>query len=167
MKIFPILILSLPLTACVSQPVEYTAYEPLHLDGLDLMQVSDVVHYAESEIPVLSTGEYRPLMRRFVWQNNGSGSLNDGNAKMVHVYFDTNKSNITKRGVAELSGSLNDPDFQTVHLKGYADPRGSNLYNQKLSERRTNAVAKYLKGKGVTVLSTDSFGEDDLPEYEY
>ncbi|MBQ9619608.1 MAG: OmpA family protein [Neisseriaceae bacterium] len=155
------------LTACVSQPVEYTVYEPLHLDGLDLMQVSDVVHYAESEIPVLSTGEYRPLMRRFVWQNNGSGSLNDGNAKMVHVYFDTNKSNITKRGVAELSGSLNDPDFQTVHLKGYADPRGSNLYNQKLSERRTNAVAKYLKGKGVTVLSTDSFGEDDLPEYEY
>lgn len=167
MKTSLILAVLLSLTACVSQPVKYTVYEPVHLDGLDLMQVSDVVHYAESEIPVLSTGEYRPLMRRFVWQNNGSGSLNDGNAKMVHVYFDTNKSNITKRGVAELSGSLNDPDFQTVHLKGYADPRGSNLYNQKLSERRTNAVAKYLKGKGVTVLSTDSFGEDDLPEYEY
>ena len=37
-----------------------------------------------------------------------------------------------------------------VTITGHADRLGSQTYNQKLSEKRANAVATYLKNKGVT-----------------
>lgn len=37
-----------------------------------------------------------------------------------------------------------------IMITGYADRIGSQTYNQKLSEKRANAVAAYLKNKGVT-----------------
>jgi outer membrane protein OmpA-like peptidoglycan-associated protein len=37
-----------------------------------------------------------------------------------------------------------------VHLIGHTDPRGSDEFNQDLSERRAQAVALFLKGKGYT-----------------
>lgn len=44
-----------------------------------------------------------------------------------------------------------------VLVTGHADRLGSQQYNQKLSEKRANAVAAYLKSKGVTA-ETDIFG---------
>jgi OmpA-OmpF porin, OOP family len=37
-----------------------------------------------------------------------------------------------------------------ITITGHADRLGSQTYNQKLSEKRANAVAAYLKSKGVT-----------------
>ena len=44
----------------------------------------------------------------------------------------------------------------TVKIVAYASPEGSDTYNKKLSQRRANAVADYLRGKGVTV--TEAYG---------
>jgi outer membrane protein OmpA-like peptidoglycan-associated protein len=41
------------------------------------------------------------------------------------------------------------PDIQKVRIEGHTDSRGSDDYNQKLSERRANAVKDYLLKKGV------------------
>jgi OOP family OmpA-OmpF porin len=38
-----------------------------------------------------------------------------------------------------------------VLVTGHADRLGSQQYNQKLSEKRANAVAAYIKSKGVTI----------------
>ncbi len=48
-----------------------------------------------------------------------------------------------------------------LRIDGYADPRGSNQYNQKLSERRVNAVRDALAKAGVPAarVSTGAFGE--------
>lgn len=53
---------------------------------------------------------------------------------------------------------------------GATDTRGSEQYNLNLSQRRANAVVKYLTGKGVnsTILAPEGHGEKDLkyPECE-
>lgn len=44
---------------------------------------------------------------------------------------------------------MNDSTIDDVLIVGYTDRIGSDKYNQKLSERRAEAVKKYLVGKGV------------------
>lgn len=47
-----------------------------------------------------------------------------------------------------------------IVITGHADRLGSQTYNQKLSEKRANAVAAYLKNKGVTTpVDTIGVGE--------
>jgi outer membrane protein OmpA-like peptidoglycan-associated protein len=53
--------------------------------------------------------------------------------------------------------------FQTVAIHGYTDSRGSEEYNQGLSERRANSVKAYLAAQGVdsTRLSASGMGQAD------
>ena len=37
----------------------------------------------------------------------------------------------------------------SIKIRGYADPKGTDAYNLKLSERRAKAVMGYFAGKGV------------------
>ena len=50
-----------------------------------------------------------------------------------------------------------------IVVAGHTDSTGSNAYNQQLSERRANSVARYLLAKGVVEARIDSvgFGEDN------
>jgi len=49
----------------------------------------------------------------------------------------------------------------SAKIVGYTSSRGSNAYNQKLSENRANAVVEMLKEKGVNAnqLSSSGMGE--------
>lgn len=68
------------------------------------------------------------------------------------VYFDTDKAELTPEAEAELNKMVRhlfeNPNF-SIRLFGFADPRGSVEYNQKLSERRVDAVKKYLMRRGI------------------
>ncbi|MCB9687082.1 MAG: OmpA family protein [Alphaproteobacteria bacterium] len=44
---------------------------------------------------------------------------------------------------------LANPDLGRVEVAGHTDDRGSDAYNQKLSEDRARSVAEYLQGKGI------------------
>ena len=57
------------------------------------------------------------------------------------------------------------PDVR-VSVEGHTDSRGSDTYNQALSERRAEAVAGYLIGQGVDAgrLDTVGMGESDPVE---
>ena len=46
----------------------------------------------------------------------------------------------------------------TVKVVAYASPEGSDDYNKELSQRRANAVADYLRAKGVTVIEAYGAG---------
>jgi outer membrane protein OmpA-like peptidoglycan-associated protein len=50
-----------------------------------------------------------------------------------------------------------------VDIRGYTDSVGKPEYNQKLSERRANAVKDYLEAHGVAsgVVSAQGFGEEN------
>ncbi len=68
------------------------------------------------------------------------------------VHFDFDKYNIKKiyvpdldRHVAYLGANPSSP----ITVEGHTDSIGSDQYNQKLSERRANAVRQYLIEKGI------------------
>lgn len=46
----------------------------------------------------------------------------------------------------------------TIDVQGHTDSTGSTSYNQRLSERRANAVANYLQSQGVRGSRLDSYG---------
>ncbi len=70
---------------------------------------------------------------------------------VLHINFDTNKSVIRPADVPELEKAVEFvkkyPDAK-ISVEGYTDSRGSDKYNLGLSERRAQAVKKYLEDKG-------------------
>ena len=48
-----------------------------------------------------------------------------------------------------------------IRIEGHTDRSGSDRYNQALSKRRADAVAAYLRGKGIgqNAISEEFFGE--------
>jgi outer membrane protein OmpA-like peptidoglycan-associated protein len=69
----------------------------------------------------------------------------------LNINFDTNKADIRKADLPELQKAVDFvkkyPDTK-VSVVGFTDSRGTDKYNQKLSERRANAVKKYLVDTG-------------------
>jgi outer membrane protein OmpA-like peptidoglycan-associated protein len=68
------------------------------------------------------------------------------------VRFDLNKTDLRTSEadkVSELAAYLKQNPTFRVELEGFADPRGSDGYNMKLSTRRVNAVRDALIAAGV------------------
>jgi len=83
----------------------------------------------------------------------------------LRINFDTDKYNIRAADEAELKKAVDFvkkyPNSQ-VKIEGHTDSTASDAYNQKLSERRAEAVANYLIQKGAVKkehISTAGFGE--------
>ena len=82
----------------------------------------------------------------------------------IHVLFDFDKYNLDKADEAELSKGrefLKKYPGYKISLEGHTDSIGTDAYNQKLSERRANAVKTWLVGKGVEAakITTAGFGK--------
>lgn len=80
------------------------------------------------------------------------------------VNFDFDKANIRKdasRILDEAASTLKDEGNVAVMVVGHTDSRGTEPYNQKLSERRAVSVKDYLVKKGVSAarLTTKGMGE--------
>jgi len=68
------------------------------------------------------------------------------------VLFDTGKSTLKSgatRDLDRLAQALKDNPNTKVKIEGYTDSRGSDSYNQDLSERRAQVVADALQMRGV------------------
>jgi OOP family OmpA-OmpF porin len=80
------------------------------------------------------------------------------------VNFETASANLTDQSFVTLNrvaASLAaHPELQ-VEVAGYTDSRGSDLYNQRLSQSRAEAVRAYLIQRGVAPerLSARGYGE--------
>jgi hypothetical protein len=72
--------------------------------------------------------------------------------KVFLVFFDWDKYNITSEGerIIELAAQQYKAGGSVkIQVNGYTDTTGSFAYNQRLSERRANAVASRLAALGV------------------
>jgi outer membrane protein OmpA-like peptidoglycan-associated protein len=83
------------------------------------------------------------------------------------VHFDFNKAKIRPGDAAildEAADILKSHPSLTVDVNGYCDAIGSEKYNLKLSQRRADAVAKYLEQHGVPEghLVPHGYGKSDF-----
>jgi len=85
----------------------------------------------------------------------------------LYINFATNKADIRKADIPELQKAIDFvkryPDTK-VSVVGYTDSTGPDAYNQKLSERRANAVKKYLVDSGhvkAEMITAEGRGEAD------
>jgi len=78
--------------------------------------------------------------------------ITDTEVKLNNVYFEFNKSNITKLGASELDklvAIMHENLKMHILVKSHTDTKGSAAYNLKLSERRAQATMQYLISKGI------------------
>lgn len=82
----------------------------------------------------------------------GKSATEAGKLRLAMVHFDFDKQNIKKVYVPVLDqymAYLKEHPSTPVTVKGHTDYKGSDEYNQKLSEKRANAVRDYLVQKGI------------------
>lgn len=83
---------------------------------------------------------------------------------LTDVNFEFDKSNLTPKAQSILDDAASflsgHPDIR-YQISGHTDSRGSDSYNQALSERRVNSVLDYLKARGVSrsQLDVNAYGE--------
>ena len=88
------------------------------------------------------------------------------------VHFDFDKSTLKPEAQAILKRNvqvLKDNPKAKVRIAGYTSMSGTHAYNQRLSERRANAVQKYLINEGIITqerLSTIGYGETNPAMHE-
>jgi peptidoglycan-associated lipoprotein len=70
--------------------------------------------------------------------------------------------------VADIAAYLKQNPTARVGIDGHTDPRGTDAYNQGLSERRVNAISEALITAGVATgrIHTGAFGESQLKCHE-
>lgn len=87
--------------------------------------------------------------------------------KFNDILFDFDKSDIRANEmskVAAVAAYLKQNPSAQVAIDGYADPRGTDAYNQALSQRRVNTIRDALVKAGVPgdKIQTGAFGEERL-----
>jgi OOP family OmpA-OmpF porin len=82
----------------------------------------------------------------------------------AEALFDFDKSVVKPNGKRELdqaAAKMNGVDVEMVIATGHTDSIGTEAYNQKLSERRANAVKSYLVSKGVPASKITTLGKGE------
>lgn len=80
------------------------------------------------------------------------------------IQFDFNTVTVSeayKDTLSKIAAFLNQYQNLKVEIMGYTDNRGSELFNQKLSEQRAKAVANFLNDKGVKNTQMFYFGRGE------
>ena len=83
-----------------------------------------------------------------------------------NVLFDFDKSDLTPAAKSQLDtlmDKLRNADVVSIKVIGHTDSKGSDAYNQALSERRASSVAAYLLSQGLAPnkLTSEGRGESE------
>ena len=97
----------------------------------------------------------------------GEGIVVEFSSNILFAFDKSDLSNDAKINLDKLVTVLNSYPDTDIEVQGHTDSRGSEAYNQNLSEQRANTVSRYLTGKGIAYnrLTIKGFGER-LPKYE-
>jgi len=77
------------------------------------------------------------------------------------VLFDFNSSGLraaSRESLREMAGVFDKYPDTTIRVEGFTDSVGSASYNERLSERRADAVANYIENLGVRSSRIESIG---------
>lgn len=135
------------ITLPVGEIYEYNAetenYEPVYGE----LDVSGVTRNSEMsrDIEMVAVGEGETI-------------------NMRNITFEYRSASITKESITELeklAKFMKNRPYLRIEIGGHTDDRGSDSYNQKLSESRAKSVAEFLTGRGVPFdkVSYKGYGE--------
>ena len=96
----------------------------------------------------------------------GEGIVVEFSSKVLFAYDKSNLSDEAKTSLDKLVTVLNNYPDTDIEIQGHTDSKGTEDYNQSLSERRANTVSGYLVGQGIkdNRLTIKGFGET-IPKY--
>lgn len=96
----------------------------------------------------------------------GEGIVVEFSSNVLFSFDESNLSNDAKTNLDKLVTVLNSFPDTDIEVQGHTDNKGSDAYNQTLSEKRAGVVSGYLSGKGIAYsrLNIRGFGENS-PKY--
>ncbi len=96
----------------------------------------------------------------------GEGIVVEFSSNILFGFDKSNLSTDAKTNLDKLVKVLNSYPDTDIEVQGHTDNKGSQTYNQTLSEERAGAVSGYLSGEGITYnrLTINGFGEN-TPKY--
>lgn len=96
----------------------------------------------------------------------GEGIVVEFSSNVLFSFDESNLSNDAKTNLDKLVTVLNGFPDTDIEVQGHTDNKGSDAYNQTLSEKRAGVVSGYLSGKGISYsrLNIRGFGENS-PKY--
>jgi outer membrane protein OmpA-like peptidoglycan-associated protein len=97
----------------------------------------------------------------------GEGIVVEFSSNVLFGFDQSNLSGEAKTNLDKLVLVLNSYADTDIELQGHTDSKGSDTYNQSLSEKRAKAVSGYLSSQGIahSRVNTIGYGED-VPKYE-
>ena len=97
----------------------------------------------------------------------GEGIVVEFSSNVLFAFDKSNLSKDAKTNLDKLVIVLNNYPDTDIELQGHTDNKGSEAYNQTLSEKRANAVSGYLSGKSISNrrVTIKGFGET-VPKYD-
>ena len=97
----------------------------------------------------------------------GEGIVVEFSSNVLFAFDKSNLSDDAKINLDKLVKVLNSYPETNIEVQGHTDSKGSESYNQALSERRAGAVSGYLSGKNISAgrLTIKGFGET-IPKYD-
>jgi len=125
------------------------------------VKAKDYLFYSENfNIP--DTATYQVVEKNVALQPLNIGSR----IVLKNIFFDFDKATLRSESTAELDRLINlltTYGNLKIEISGYTDSKGSQAYNQKLSESRSKSVVDYLIAHGIPSarLTYKGYGMDD------
>ncbi len=96
----------------------------------------------------------------------GEGIVVEFSSNILFGFDKSGLSEEAKTNLNKLVTVLNTYPDTDIEIQGHTDSKGSESYNQKLSEQRAGAVSTYLTGQGIAFnrIAINGFGES-MPKY--
>lgn len=139
-------ILTKDLGADGSYAFELEDYQPLKVEATANGYIPKSMHVGTPDDMELESMEYPELCLLPVPPKV------DETFVVENVYYDFNKASLKPESypaLDEIVRMLNFYPGMVIELSAHTDSKGSNAYNQKLSDARANSVVKYLISKGI------------------
>ncbi|MDX2361423.1 MAG: OmpA family protein [Crocinitomicaceae bacterium] len=129
--------------------------------GIAVKKDGYLFHSENFDIP--STAAFQTVEKDIELKNLAVGSK----IILKNIFFDLDKATLRSESTAELNRLIQlmtDVPTLKIELGGHTDSRGSDTYNQQLSERRAQAVVDYLTAAGIAAgrLKSAGYGETQL-----
>jgi OOP family OmpA-OmpF porin len=135
------------------------------LSGINFVTKEQVEEIVKKYIPKEVVKEV--VVEKPVYKDLPKGAVSEGvpsNWVLFGVNFDVDKATIRPEGFPILEHAytvLKDNPSVNVEIQGHTDSDASDTYNQKLSQKRAEAVKAYLVKRGIEAsrMTTVGFGE--------